>query len=553
MTLPKTKPVKSSARALRQNVAILGGGIAAMTTANALAGRNYKVSLVFSGAQLGGNARAFPELFGHIGNDLKQSKEQILSTITNLEMQINNQRSIELFPESTAASVKGEAGNFKVMVSSQGKTFRLSAGAVVLAAGTNGIGAQNKTGLTLGKNLIAFSSLLSMIREGKTPKKTAFLLDGAAEQDCATSAAVFSCALLLAQQPKTSSTVFCKNARVAAFGMENLYRRARNAGVEVVKYDSLTLQRETAAGIAVITRDTIADKELCDEFETVVYADRSADSPRIPSITGLKTAPDGSLQYDNVWLLPAQTNRAGIFTAGASRGITELREVLNDGLAVAGQVHDFLRQGQLVASKDAANVDAEKCALCLTCLRICPVSAISIDTKNKAATVSPYECQKCGACAAECPALAITLPGFSDEQIQKKVGDKPKTIVFACENSAIPAMQGAGKLPASVAVITVPCAGKVDPRAVLQALHKGANKVMVLGCHPESCRYLSGGSRASKRMERLRETLDKAGFNKERVVFGGLAALETGRFLEYVSSNQTMAGQVFSPHPGAAS
>jgi coenzyme F420-reducing hydrogenase delta subunit/NAD-dependent dihydropyrimidine dehydrogenase PreA subunit len=179
--------------------------------------------------------------------------------------------------------------------------------------------------------------------------------------------------------------------------------------------------------------------------------------------------------------------------------------------------------------------------LCLTCMRICPHAAISIDVDNKAASVSAVTCQRCGICAAECPTGAIQLPRYTDEQVAAELGDKPQITVFACENSAYPAATAAAingsQWGQQAQLIRVPCAGKVDPRDVLRALECGAQKVMILGCHLENCQYLAGSTRAAKRLERLNNALEKAGVDKERIIFKQLASVEPHKFIEYLSEN----------------
>ena len=133
------------------------------------------------------------------------------------------------------------------------------------------------------------------------------------------------------------------------------------------------------------------------------------------------------------------------------------------------------------------------------------------------------------------PAQAITLPQYTDQEMETRVGKKPKLTVFACENSAIPAAEAAAALSkraAKIDLIPVPCAGKVDARTVLAALEKGAKRVLILGCHPENCRYLHGASRAKRRAERIGAMLDKAGFDRGRVQFVGIASVEPTRFME---------------------
>jgi len=195
----------------------------------------------------------------------------------------------------------------------------------------------------------------------------------------------------------------------------------------------------------------------------------------------------------------------------------------------------LLGSGTYTCPDDAADIDPDKCVACLTCVRICPHGAIRVDDEKNVASVSAIACQRCGTCAAECPAQAITLPGFTDEQIAARVGRKPKLTVFACENSAIPAAQ-ATNAGSKAKLIRVPCAGKVDPRSVLQALEGGADRVLIVGCHPESCRYLQGSSRAERRVKRLSDMLTKAGFDGSRVEFKGIASVEGQRFTEILSS-----------------
>ena len=57
-------------------------------------------------------------------------------------------------------------------------------------------------------------------------------------------------------------------------------------------------------------------------------------------------------------------------------------------------------------------VDEDKCALCLTCLRLCPHGAVLVEPGAEAAKIMSSDCQGCGICAAHCPSHAITLPGY---------------------------------------------------------------------------------------------------------------------------------------------
>jgi coenzyme F420-reducing hydrogenase delta subunit/NAD-dependent dihydropyrimidine dehydrogenase PreA subunit len=338
--------------------------------------------------------------------------------------------------------------------------------------------------------------------------------------------------------------IYCGNARVAATGMEALYRRARAAGAVIVKFDRKPVVSSRAGAAVIRCADAAAGADYSEEFDTVVIVnrrDRSGYAKLIEKIEGLRAGPEGELQYDNIWLLPGLTNRPGIFAAGAARGDTDFRAAVADGMAAANEIHALLAGNEIRRHADAAAVDPEKCVLCLTCLRVCPHGAITVDREKEAAFPSPVSCKRCGACAAECPAQAITLPGFEDKQVSLEIGARPGVVVFACENSAIPAAEAAAEAAGgahgkNTKIIKVPCAGEVDPRLVLSALESGARRVVVLGCHPESCKFLSGSSRAERRMKRVADMLAKAGFDGSRVSFHGLASVQPGRFSELIKA-----------------
>ncbi|MDO9542059.1 MAG: hydrogenase iron-sulfur subunit [Kiritimatiellia bacterium] len=543
------QPVKARSRPLDRNVAVIGAGVAGLQAAAALAGLGYRVALLHSGRELGGVAGAMPELFGYVGVGPDDSFTKVKALVNDLVARVRQSKNVSVYSNMLVKAVRGEAGNFSVIAATRSDTSEraadgdkvLKASAVVIAAGCDCAPAL-QTAWAEGSCIVGVDDLLQRVRHGPLSGKVAIVMDTAGEQGRAVSAQVLSIAERITGRAGVQVKLFCRNARVAAVGLEALYRRARQTGLLVVKGDkapAITLNGPTAL---LRWKDEIIDGELTDEFDLVAVADLSprpgAGMPSGGIVAGLRPGPDGAAQYDNVRLLPVGTNRPGVFVAGSARGNSELRDALTDGLAAAAQAHALLWPGRMQVRDDAAKVDTAKCVLCLTCVRICPHGAVSVDEEKKAADVSPVSCRRCGTCAAECPAYAITLPGYTDEQLAVEAGANPRVIVFACENSAFPAAEAAGAAGmgygSSVQLIRVPCAGDVSPRNVLAALEKGAQKVVVMGCHPESCLYLSGSCRASGRMGRLQGMLEKAGVDKARVSFIGLAPVEPVKFIEYV-------------------
>jgi len=534
--------VKSKMERVNQNVLVLGGGVAAMETAVAMSQLGHRVTLVHKGEKLGGLAAEMPQLYAYVASDSSDAGALVQSRVDELIGQVKNEKRVRVVDSASLESVKGQFGNFTAVVNSGDKKQAVSAGALVLAVGSpcgldiSSVGLENPT---VSGNL---RKLVQIINDGAgIPRRIAIVMDILGEQGLAISAQVLSGAELLVKRFAAVVKLYCRNVRVAATGLESLYKRAREAGVVVVKYESPPAISEQGTKVVVRVEEPLIGYEVSEEFDLVVMADtptENGNSEYVSLLEGLRAGPEGALQYDNVWLLPTKTNREGIFVAGSARGNSELRDAQADGLAVANQIHELLKNKQIEVLDDAAVVDGDKCVLCLTCMRVCPHGAVSIDVDNKTASVSAIECQRCGICAVQCPTAAIQLPRYTDDQVAAEVGDIPRVTVFACENSAYPAATAAGingcEYNPTVHLIRVPCVGKVDAREVLRVLECGAEKVIILGCHLESCQYLTGSTRAAKRIERLTSMLEKAGIDNERVVFGQLASVEPGKFLEYV-------------------
>ena len=141
---------------------------------------------------------------------------------------------------------------------------------------------------------------------------------------------------------------------------------------------------------------------------------------------------------DNPQLLRVRSNRRGIFVAGGCRFPQELSESLIEARAAVQEAMGLLAGGSYTFDLAVAEVDPKKCAVCYTCPRLCPHSAITIEkyaeqnvyappgtgggTSWGAAKVNSAACYGCGICVAECPARAITFHHLNDEQIYAQMG-----------------------------------------------------------------------------------------------------------------------------------
>jgi coenzyme F420-reducing hydrogenase delta subunit len=112
--------------------------------------------------------------------------------------------------------------------------------------------------------------------------------------------------------------------------------------------------------------------------------------------------------------------------------------------------------------------------------------------------------------------------------------EEVKIVAFLCNWCSYAGADLAGvsriQYPADVRVIRVPCSGRVDPLYIIKALQEGADGVLVSGCHPGDCHYISGNLVARRKFAMLKSFLEYVGIEPERVQFSWVSASEGGRF-----------------------
>ena len=98
---------------------------------------------------------------------------------------------------------------------------------------------------------------------------------------------------------------------------------------------------------------------------------------------------------------------------------------------------------------------------------------------------------------------------------------EPKIVGFFCNWCSYRAADLAGtariKHAPNVRIIRVMCSGRVDPTFVLKALARGADGVLVAGCHPGECHYLEQNYKALRRFHMLKHALRAFGVDEDRV------------------------------------
>jgi quinone-modifying oxidoreductase subunit QmoB len=249
------------------------------------------------------------------------------------------------------------------------------------------------------------------------------------------------------------------------------------------------------------------------------------------------------LEYDfsdsHFICFPYETRRTGIYAAGTVRSPMDMEMSLQDG---AGAMMKAIQCIECVGRGEAVHPRAgdmtypelymERCTDCKRCTEECPFGSYD-ETEKGTPLPNPARCRRCGICVGSCPERVI---GFSDYSINSvsamikavhvpdEFEEKPRILVFVCENDAYPALDAAGvhRLSYSpyVRIIPVRCLGSVNKVWISDALSHGYDGILQIGCKPGDdyqCHFIHGSELTEQRGENLQETLETMMLEPERI------------------------------------
>jgi len=116
---------------------------------------------------------------------------------------------------------------------------------------------------------------------------------------------------------------------------------------------------------------------------------------------------------------------------------------------------------------------------------------------------------------------------------------EPKIIGFLCNWCSYAGADLAGvsriQYPSNIRVVRVMCSGRIDPIIPLEVLAKGADGVIVLGCHPGDCHYSEGNLYEERKIRMLKKLIALTGMEPERLRLEWVSASEGQRFAQIVT------------------
>jgi len=469
------------------NIAVIGDGVQADKTAEAISSKGYT-----------------PHLFGAGSNHLNTRK---------------------------IISISGTAGNFSIYYESENEKKHLICAAIIAACEPEH--ALNKID-SLSNPSLDLEAFLKMVETDPDtcPENCIILLDYFGPEFKSFARIALETAVKVKGLGKNSSIIMNKMLVHDALG-QRLYDTARKKGVRFFRFEKpsdLKFEDSGKGFLVKIKEATLPSIELTLNCDSLILPKALSPGKEIQTAAELLKQPldkEGFLQSANSRHRLTRSPRKGIFFAGTCHSETDLSDLNNEiSDILSGLSAEPL---SLPGIDSGVEINEKKCAQCLTCIRICPHAAIIMNQKNRPEIV-PDACFSCHLCVSNCPAYAIESKTLANDQVAKKI-KKDKKVILACERSAALAADSL-TLPDDTTLIPIPCACRISSDIILKALLNGAANVMIAGCHEENCRSTKGSSVAHAG---VKQVLSIPGMDASDVMWEPIAANETRKFERIIS------------------
>jgi len=581
-------PVPYQEENMVKTILVVGGGLAGLTAAREAALAGYRVVLVEKEASLGGFVgRMYKCAPGRPPyTDLEETP------IAGLVAEVEASPLVEVHTGTTIARIEGGPCLYDVTVEKDGQQSSLRAGAIVVATGAHPYDAARLGHLGYGRyaNVVTGATLEDMAREGKIqrpadgrPVQNAVFILCAGSRDpehlpyCSSTCCLESLkqALYLKERnPEANVYVIFKDVRTPG-RYEEFYKKVQSEGVVFIKGEVTAITEDGSGNLTVEFNDLlIGETAEAGEVDLVVlatgmvpntvdYAAEAGDSAgNLPTVQqsilnlAYRQGPElPTLVYgfpDSHFIcFPYETRRTGIYTAGAVRAPMDLVSTVEDATGAALkaiQCVELTSRGAAVHPRAGdlsyPEFAMQRCTQCKRCTEECPFGAINEDEKANPLP-NPTRCRRCGVCMGACPERIISFKNYSVPMIGNMIKsievpeedeEKPRIVVFACENDAYPALDMAGlnrlQYNAWVRVIPVRCLGSLNLVWVADSLSKGIDGILLLGCkHGDDyqCHFIKGSELAETRLSKVSETLDRLRLESERVRMIELSIMDYGK------------------------
>lgn len=382
--------------------------------------------------------------------------------------------------------------------------------------------------------------------------------------------------------PDSKAFIFYKHMRTPGH-YENFYKNIQNdEGIFLTRGEVKNITEGDNKDLTIEVDDTILGEKIAVNVDMVVLATGMVPATKFEPVINLayRQGPEfkdlelfDGYSDSNYICFPYETRRTGIYTAGCVRQTMTIGECIEDATGAALKAIQCLEstnRGMAVhpRSGDISFPDFffQRCTQCKRCTEECPFAALDDDEKGTPKP-NPTRCRRCGTCMGACPERIVSFKDYHIDMIGSMVKavevpeedeEKYRVIAFVCENDAYPALDLAGlqklKYSADIRFIQVRCLGSVNTIWIADAMSKGFDGVLLIGCKygdDYQCHFVKGSELCNRRMENVAETLSKLRLEPERVQQIQFSIDEYNQIPEVINKfMKTMEGVGFNPMKG---
>jgi quinone-modifying oxidoreductase subunit QmoB len=546
-----------------------------MTAAIEAAKAGYKVNLIENTDQLGGFALGYKNIIP----TQSPFEDTTPNNVAELVAETEGMTNITIHKSSTVASIAGEPGAFQIKLENAAAS-EFKSGAVVMASGATPYDASKLTDLGIAfDNVVSSIEFEEMAKSGSLKK---------ADGQPVKSVVFIQCAGSRDEDhlPYCSSTCCMTSLKQAAYVRELdseakayiIYKDMRTPG----QYEAFYRKQQDDPGVFMTKGKVVAVNELSDK-KVSIDVDESLLGENIQLQADLvvlaigqvpSTLEEGSilnLQYrqgpdmpdlkygypdSHFVCFPYETRRTGIYAAGT------VRQPMDNNFAVRDATGAALKAIQAVEMADLGqrmhprsgdltfmSPDLSRCTDCKRCTEECPFGAID---ENEKGTPLPAvaRCRSCGTCMGACPERVISFADYSvsilsemikNIEIPDEDDEKPRVVVFICENDAMPALEQMAmdrqKISPFVRFIPLRCLGGNNLVFVSDALSAGVDGMMYMGCkHGDDyqCHFIKGSELCDERLGKVQETIGRLALESERIQQFEISMNDSGKLPQII-------------------
>ncbi|HID73582.1 MAG TPA: CoB--CoM heterodisulfide reductase iron-sulfur subunit A family protein, partial [Thermoplasmata archaeon] len=404
-------------------VLIIGGGLAGMRAALALADMKIRSYIVEREPELGGVLRRLHTLF-----PLDVRARDVIDPLID---RVIASEHITVMTGSTVQAVEGFIGNFSATVGTHDGDREIEFGTAIIASGFGEIDLTGRYGYGQSDRVMTQTELEERLASDDLPPvRNVVMINcaGAMEPErpyccrvgCGVS--IKNAKLIKARYPDTDIYILYRDIRMFGKDEEEYFADViENLRVKIVRYDlerRPVVEVDADGNVVVRVHDQVYGDDLVLPADLLVLTAQTEGDPSTEDLMEMFKIPAGPGRFlieAHAKIRPLDFATDGVYFCGSAHFPKNLADTIAQAEGAASRAAIPIMKGRLVLEGITAAVDDARCVGCGLCVSACPYGAI--DLVDGKASVNTALCKGCGVCAATCRSGAIQQRGFKDEQI----------------------------------------------------------------------------------------------------------------------------------------